>query len=200
MTAALPWLILGLMAGSPVVEGAPATAPATQPSADGPVDVVEVAGLAQARADAAQPWRRLAAGEALRPGASLRLGPKSFVRLKTADGVEVTLDRLGIYTISADLAARAAADGAMKHGRVRVDVAPDPNVRSPDSVLAVRSGPVEYDPQTGRWVPLPRPARPPGPATQPSTAPAAATVTHPDDNASDPTPADPAPATTTRPS
>lgn len=172
-------LFLSLSLCAPAVAPSPATAPATQPSSDGPASVVEVAGLAQVRPEASQPWRRAEVGQLLRPGAAVRLGPKSVVRLKTADGAEVTLERLGTYTVSADLPAQAAADGG-RNARTRVTVGADPYVRSPNSVLSVRSGPVEFEEDTGRWVLLPRPQRPVGPATAPSTKPTTRPATDPE--------------------
>jgi hypothetical protein len=82
----------------------PTVRPTTGPGSDEfTVEVVEISGLAEVRSDTYSKWQKPVVGNRLGEGAQIRIGPRSFVKVRTSSGKSLTIDRLGTFGVQREM-------------------------------------------------------------------------------------------------
>jgi len=149
----LPCLLL-LGAVAPAQDAQPAPAPKEKPKVDPLPEgktrileavVIEVEGKTQARPEPEAKWADLKLNQVLKPGATIRTGPKSHVALRVGPNASMLVDRQSRVTLP-----EIIQDGAVLRTRVkmsfgkadvrvdRVGLDNDFEVATPTATLAVR--------------------------------------------------------------
>jgi hypothetical protein len=104
-TRMIAMILLVLAALAPSTSTAPSTAPSSQPATQTsfPLEVIAVRGRVQYRNRRDENWQPVAAGMKFSRGGEVRIGVKSAVAVRAADGQTFTIEGLGVLPIEAVL-------------------------------------------------------------------------------------------------